>query len=69
MSVMTIDAESYRKLLLDQYGYNRSVGIEPETAMRMATELMEKAFVCDDAKAYADFAWDQHSPESNRWHG
>lgn len=48
MSVMTIDAESYRKLLLDQYGYNRSVGIEPETAMQLAKRLMEKAFVSDE---------------------
>ena len=49
MSVMIVPAELYRALLLEQYACNRNAGMEPATAMQRAQEMMDGAFVSEDA--------------------
>lgn len=68
MSIMTVPTWLYRKMLADTVGRYVKAGMESATAMQRAQEMMAGAFVSEDAVLDAEFAWDQHSPESNRWH-
>ncbi len=68
MSIMTIDAATYRYIRGDTFDRYVRNGMTKAEAAQKVQELMDSAFVCSDVMLDQDFQWDQHSPEANRWY-
>lgn len=67
MSIMTIDAATYRYIRGDTFDRYVRNGMTKAEAAQKAQELMDSAFVCDDPAYQTDYQWDFHNPEANRW--
>ena len=66
MSVMTIDAATYRLILADTYARYVRKGYSNAVAMQEAQQLMEGAFVCEDAVLQDEL---QRDHDENGIHG